>query len=36
MLVPFGGDCEVGPNYGHMNKIPTQGGIDWDKLLKDE
>jgi hypothetical protein len=36
MLVPFGGDCEVGPNYGHMNKIPTKGGIDWDKLLKDE
>lgn len=36
MLVPFGGDCEVGPNYGKQNKIPTKGDIDWDKLLKNE
>lgn len=36
MLVPFGGDCEVGPNYGHLNKIPVRGEPDWDELLKPE
>lgn len=36
MLVPFGGDCEIGLNYGKMNKVPTKGGIDWDELLKPE
>jgi DNA polymerase-1 len=36
MLVPFGGDSEIGLNYGHMNKVPTKGLIDWDKLLKPE
>jgi DNA polymerase I-like protein with 3'-5' exonuclease and polymerase domains/uracil-DNA glycosylase len=36
MLVPFGGDCEVGLNYGHVNKIPTKGAIDWSALLEDK
>jgi DNA polymerase I-like protein with 3'-5' exonuclease and polymerase domains/uracil-DNA glycosylase len=34
MIVPFAGDCEVGPDYKHMNKIPLKGEVDWDKLLK--
>lgn len=34
MLVPFGGDCEVGLNYGRMNKIPVRGEPDWDELLR--
>ena len=36
MIVPFGGDCEVGLNYGHVNKIPTKGSIDWSELLEDK
>lgn len=36
MIVPFGGDCEVGLNYGHVNKIPTKGAIDWTELLEDK
>ena len=34
MLVPLAGDSEIGLNYGHMNKVPVKGDIDWDKLLK--
>ncbi|MGV0949115.1 MAG: DNA polymerase [Azonexus sp.] len=34
MLVPLAGDSEIGLNYGHMNKVPTKGDIDWDKLLR--
>lgn len=34
MIVPFAGDCEVGPDYKHVNKIPSKGAIDWDELLK--
>ena len=36
MLVPFGGDCEVGPNYGDMRKVPVKGEPDWDALLSTE
>ena len=32
MLVPFAGDCEVGPSYYDTRKIPDKD-IDWDKLL---
>lgn len=32
MLVPFAGDCEVGPDYLSLKKIPNKD-IDWDKLL---
>lgn len=32
MLVPFTGDCEVGPDYLSVRKIPNKD-IDWDKLL---
>lgn len=32
MLVPFTGDCEVGPNYLETKKIPKEK-IDWDELL---
>jgi len=34
MIVPFAGDCEVGLDYKHANKIPAKGEIDWDALLK--
>lgn len=33
MIVPFSGDCEVGPNYHDQRKIPSHGAIDWDYLL---
>lgn len=36
ITVPLAGDCDVGLSYGHMNKIPTKGEIDWDKLLEPE
>lgn len=36
MLVPLAGDSEIGLNYGHMNKVPVKGDIDWDKLLRPE
>lgn len=32
MIVPFAGDCEVGPSYYDTRKIP-ENDIDWDKLL---
>lgn len=35
MIVPFAGDSEVGHNYGEMRAVPTEGAVDWDKLLDD-
>ena len=35
MLVPFAGDCEVGLDYLHTNKVPAKNP-DWDKLLDDK
>lgn len=32
LIVPFGGDCEVGPNYLDLHRIPDDN-IDWDELL---
>lgn len=36
ILVPLTGDCEVGLNYLDMNKIPAEGPIDWDELLREK
>jgi len=34
LTVPIVGDCDVGPSYYDLRKIP-ESNIDWDKLLDD-
>jgi DNA polymerase I-like protein with 3'-5' exonuclease and polymerase domains/uracil-DNA glycosylase len=34
MIVPFGGDCEIGKNYLDTKKIPNELMIDWDSIFE--